>query len=304
MMLEVRDLKLIEAISRQGTMTRASADLHVSQSALSHQLCDLERSVGAPLFRRLPREMTLTPQGERLLAAARVVLGELLEAERALKDASVDSGVLRISTECYTCYHWLPGSLTVFEREFPRVEVQVVVEATRAPLEALREGRIDIAIVTAAKGRQRIETRPLFRDEVVVLMSTRNRLTGRSFIRPADFADQHLLTYSVPDQRLSIFSDVLNPAGVRPAKVFKLELTEAIVEMVKANRGIAVLARWAVAPYLDSTSLKAAPLTKRGRFRDWCGVVAASKKRPKYVDAFLDVLAARCVPKFGWPAAV
>src|SRR5215471_17783798 len=164
MMLEVRDLRLVEAISRKGTMTRAATDLNVSQSALSHQLAQLERTAGSPLFRRTARGMLLTSQGERLLAAAHVVLDELREAERALMGGAADSGVIRISTECYTCYHWLPASLTTFEQRFPRVDVQVVVEATRAPLEALREGRIDLAIVTAAKGVTRVEVRPLFRE--------------------------------------------------------------------------------------------------------------------------------------------
>src|SRR5215469_16752365 len=298
MKFEVRDLRLVEAISRKGTMTRAAIDLNVSQSALSHQLAQLERAVGLPLFRRSARGMLLTSQGERLLAAAHVVLDELREAERALMRDAADTGVIRISTECYTCYHWLPASLTRFEQRFPEVEVQVVVEATRAPLEALREGRIDLAIVTTAKTTTRVEIRPLFRDEVIVLMSSRNPLATRSYIRSADFAHQHLLTYSVAESKLSLFNDLLTPAGVRPARISRLELTEAIVEMVKANRGISALARWAAAPYLDSPLLKGVRLTKEGWHRDWSGVMTASKKRPKYVDAFLDVLVTYGTPDF------
>jgi LysR family transcriptional regulator for metE and metH len=290
-MFEVRDLRLVEAISRRGTMTRAATDLNVSQSALSHQLAELERATGSPLFRRTGRGMLLTPQGERLLATANVVLDELRKAERALRGGEANSGLIRISTECYTCYHWLPASLAAFEQRFPQVEVQVVVEATRAPLEALRDGRIDLAIVTAAKGVARVEVRRLFRDEIIVLMNARNPLANRPYIRPADFSGQHLLTYSVEERQLSLFHDILTPAGVRPARVSRLELTEAIVEMVKANRGISALARWAVAPYLDSPLLKGVRLTKAGWHRNWSGVVNASKKRPEYIDAFLDVLA-------------
>src|SRR5215470_6847175 len=148
----------------------------------------MERAAGSPLFRRTARGMLLTTQGERLLAAANVVLDELREAERALMGGSAGSGVIRISTECYTCYHWLPASLTTFEQRFPQVEVQVAVEATRAPLQALSEGRIDLAIVTAVKGVTRVEARPLFRDEIIVLMSSRNALATRPYIRPTDFA--------------------------------------------------------------------------------------------------------------------
>jgi LysR family transcriptional regulator, regulator for metE and metH len=114
----------------------------------------------------------------------------------------------------------------------------------------------------------RIEVRPLFRDEIVVPMSSRNPLATRPYIRPIDFAGQHLLTYSLEESRLSIFNELLTPAGVRPARVSRLELTEAIVEMLKANRGISALARWAVAPYLKSPLLKGVRLTKEGWHRD------------------------------------
>jgi DNA-binding transcriptional LysR family regulator len=66
--------------------------------------------------------------------------------------------------------------------------------------------------------------------------------------------------------------------------------------MVKANRGISALARWAVAPYLDSPVLKGVRLTKAGWHRDWSGVMTASKKRLKYIDAFLDMLATHGAP--------
>src|SRR5438270_13290047 len=121
MNLEIRDLRLIEAIARQGTMTRAALGLHVSQSALSHQLTDLERTAGVPLFERRPRRMVLTPEGDRLLTTAQVILQELRDAEQALRDGTRnDSGTLRISTECYTCYHWLPRCMAAFEQQFPR----------------------------------------------------------------------------------------------------------------------------------------------------------------------------------------
>ena len=119
-------------------MTRAAERLHLSQSALSHQLSELEADLGTSLFRRLPREMVLTGPGERLLRSARVVLSELQGAERDLSGLSTSGeGTLRITTECYTCYHWLPASVRPFEALYPRVDVQIVVEATRRPIEAL-----------------------------------------------------------------------------------------------------------------------------------------------------------------------
>src|SRR5262252_3814698 len=96
--LEIRHLKLIEAIAGEGTMTRAAGRLFISQSALSHQLAGLESGLGVTLFRRVPRGMVLTEAGEKLLECARTVLSAVDDACRQVSapDAA-GRGTLRIS---------------------------------------------------------------------------------------------------------------------------------------------------------------------------------------------------------------
>src|SRR5262245_16152530 len=119
MILDTRHLKLIVAISEERSVTRAGERLYLTQSALSHQLRDIEERLGTPLFNRVNKRMILTPAGERLLQSARQVLNELRRAEDDIAQiAAGDHGSLRISTECYTCYHWLPGVLKDFNRKY------------------------------------------------------------------------------------------------------------------------------------------------------------------------------------------
>src|SRR5436190_15692303 len=99
--LEIRHLRLVAAVADCGSLTRAADRLHLTQSALSHQLRDIESRLGAPLFVRLSRRMALTPEGDRILASARRVLDELRRAEddvRGMSDAG--RGVLRLCTQC------------------------------------------------------------------------------------------------------------------------------------------------------------------------------------------------------------
>src|SRR2546428_12602463 len=137
----------IPAVAEHGPLTRAGRVPHLTQSGLSRQLLDLEPRLGLPLFHRLGKRMVPTPAGDRLLVAARRTLPQLSDVEEELRRlAGGRTAILRVSTECYTCYHWLPGVLPRFVRRFPRVDVQIVAEATHHPVPALFGGRIDLAI--------------------------------------------------------------------------------------------------------------------------------------------------------------
>jgi LysR family transcriptional regulator for metE and metH len=295
MELEVRHLRLVQAIAQEGTMTRAARRLHLTQPALSHQLTGLEALVRTSLFRRTPRGMLPTAAGETLLDSAKVVLEELGRARQQLESAAVERGSLRLSTECYTCYHWLPARLRRFQRQFPQVDVHIVLEATRRPLEALASRAIDVAVLSNAPRRKGCRVYPLFEDELVAIVSAEHPLARRGRLRAADFARETLITYAVPTSQLTVFQELLKPAGVTPARVCQVELTEAIVEMVKANLGIAVLARWAVAPHL-SAALRAVPLGPSGFRRRWSAVTLATRGEPEYLRAFLELLAGDGTP--------
>ena len=289
--LEVRHLRLVEMVAKEGGLTKAANRLHVTQSALSHQLRDIEDKLGAPLFLRLNKKMLLTQAGERLLSSAPAVLDELKRAEEDIRQIALHrEGILRISTECYTCYHWLPPVLEPFARAFPRVEVRIVAEATRRPVEALLDGRLDLAITSTVTRNQKLIFKPLFKDEMVIIMSPDHPLASRSYISAKDFASEHLLVYAIPKEELTIYQKVLVPAGVSPKHVSRVELTEAIIEMVKAGLGIGVMARWAVAPQIEAGSLVGVPLTAKGLHRHWNAAMIRHKAAPPYLLKFVELL--------------
>jgi LysR family transcriptional regulator for metE and metH len=295
-MLETRHLKLIVAVSEEKSVTRAGERLHLTQSALSHQLRDIEQRLGTPLFSRLNKRMILTQAGERLLQSARQVLDELKRAEDDIAQiAAGDHGSLRISTECYTCYHWLPEMLKEFNRKFPKVEVNILLEATHHPIPALLNGKLDFAIVSDLERDKRLIYKPLFRDEMVVIMAPHHPLAARPYITAKDFAGQTLFSYSPPSES-TLYNKVLLPAGVKPARFSEVQLTEAIIEMVKAGLGVSALARWAVARQIESGMLVARPLTRKGFHRQWCAALLKNDFTPAYVTDFIELLSRRSLP--------
>src|SRR5690606_20053225 len=106
--LDRQHLAIVRAVEKQGTLTAAAQQLHLTQSALSHAIARLERSVGTPLWRREGRRLALTQAGEHLLDVANRVLPQLEHAEQALRGfARGTRGSLRIGMECHPCYQWL-----------------------------------------------------------------------------------------------------------------------------------------------------------------------------------------------------
>jgi LysR family transcriptional regulator, regulator for metE and metH len=296
MNLEVRHLKLVATVAEEGSVTRAAHRLHLTQSALSHQLRDIEDKLGVALFQRTARRMLLTRAGERLLESARRVLEELECVEEALRhEGNRREGVLRITTECYTCYHWLPSLMHAFQQTSPRVEVRIVAEATRRPVEALLEGELDLAIVSDPIKNRKVELEPLFQDELFLVTAPDHPLSRRSYVKAEDLADEHLILYCDDKRDLTIYQQVLIPAGVSPRQLSAVQLTEAIVEMVKAGLGVSAIAGWAIAPYVKSKQVKAVRLTRYGVRRHWKAATLRSPQRPGYLDDFI-ALAARMTP--------
>jgi LysR family transcriptional regulator for metE and metH len=290
--LDLRHLRLVAAVAESGGQTRAARRLNLTQSALSHQLRELESRIGCPLFIRASRRMVLTAVGERILASARRVLHEVESLERDLtaEAASGGAGVVRLATECYTCYHWLPGVVTAFRQEWPRVDVRIVAEATADPVRALLDGALDLAIVAGDVDERRLGCTSLFEDEQVVVVAPNHALATHKFIAPEELRNEHLILYTTHSSESSVLREVLRPAGVEPRQLTRVQLTEAIVELVKAGLGISVLARWAIAPQLREGSLVGVPLTARGFHRRWWAVTRPHETAPAYQQSLLDLL--------------
>ncbi len=295
--LEVRHLSLVSEIASTGSVTRAAERLHLTQSALSHQLRDIESRLGIQLFLRLGKRMVLTPPGERVLGAARRVLDEIGRTEDDLRLMSQHGkGVLRLCTQCNTGYHWLPPLLQSFHRKYPGVDVQIMVNATERPLEALLEGQIDLAIVTSEVEDKRVSTLALFEDELVAVVPPSHPFAKRAFIEADDFADEHLIVYKAERADSFIFSRVLGPAGIEPARVSQVPLTEAILELVKAGLGVSVMARWAIEPALKTGAVRALRITRRGVYRAWTAVTLKDRTEPKWQKEFLTLLSKQALP--------
>lgn len=297
MELEVRHLRLVSEVASLGSVTRAAERLHLTQSAISHQLRDIESRLGTALFYRMGKRMVVTPAGERVLRSATSILDDLRRAEEDIRQiAREGSGILRLCTQCNTGYHWLPPLLKTFNARHPRIEVQINVDATTRPVEALLEGKLDLALVTSEVDDRNVVVRPLFHDEMVLVVNPDHRLAGRKQVAATELASEHLLLYSSSRHDSFAFRRVLDPAGVEPARVSHLMLTEAILEMVKANLGVTIIAKWSVLPAITSGAVRAISISPKGMFRQWSAATVKGAAEPRHLTDFIQLLSAQALP--------
>ena len=200
------------------------------------------------------------------------------------------SAVIRIATECYTCYQWLPPVFRVIRNESPGVEINIVLDATRRPLPALLNGEIDVGIVSSSVRDRRLKLTPLFRDELIAIVARQHPWAGRTFIRAEDFATEHLLAYTASRQQNTLMRAFLIPHRVTPAGVSEIPITEALIEMVAAGFGVAALARWAAASALERGLVSALRIGPRGFYLNWHAATLRSAANIPHVRTFIRAL--------------
>jgi LysR family transcriptional regulator for metE and metH len=250
--------------------------LGLTQSALSHQIREAERRLGMDLFVQRDKRMQMTPVAVSLSDEAGRILAQLEQAEKQIvRDRGAMRHIVRIGCGAYSGYRWLPRFLKVFQQSAPDVDIEVVADATQRPLQALQDRDIDVAVTSGSPDKSTTRSVRLFRDELVLIMAPSHPLAGKEVIVATDLSDQVYISYSAIAEKGHEYERFIKPAQVSYRSMLRVELTEAIVELVIGGFGISILSRWAVSHYLRSGALAAARVTRKGLHVDW---YAAARK--------------------------
>jgi LysR family transcriptional regulator for metE and metH len=290
--LELRHLRLVSAVAEARGLTNAAKRLRLTPSALSHQLSQLEALAGAPVFTREGRTMRPTAAGEMLVEAAGRALEVVHDAEERLRGGAHHAETIRLCAHCGTCYHWLPPVVRTFQRTHKHVDLRLMPEVSRRPFEALLARDLDLVLSFDPPAGGNLSVQPLFQDEMVLLVSAEHRLAREGFVPLRELAEEHLILYCETLQDSHLAVNYLFPANIRPRRFTSLSLTEAILEMVKANLGVTTMARWAASSALKQSNIVAKRLTARGLMRTWSAVTRERPSADSALTAFIDQIRA------------
>ena len=284
--LELRHLKTLIALKESGSVSLAAKRLYVTQSALSHQIKQLEEQYELALFERKSHPLKFSAAGERLVNLALDILPKVMEAEldiARLKQG--ESGELRIAVECHTCFDWLMPAMDHFRQRWGQVELDIVSGFHTDTVGLLLSHRADWAVVSEMEDIAGVCYKPLFSYEMVGICSKDHPLANQAVWNAENFANETLITYPVPDDMLDLLRKVLHPKGINPPRRTS-ELTIAIIQLVASKRGIAALPYWAVKPYLERGYVVARKITNKGLYSNLYGAYRESDANVAYIDDF------------------
>ncbi|AKU94089.1 Transcriptional activator MetR [Labilithrix luteola] len=270
--LDTRHLRLLVALEGEGSLHAAARKLHLTPSALSLQLRELEDRLGGKLFERRWRRLHPTAAAAHLTETSRSMLTEMSRAEdeaRRLMNGS--TGTLRITMACAHSYRWLPALLKNWAVTWPSVEITIVPEAASDPLAWLRARKLDLALVSGETSKDpRIDVRPLFEDELVAVVGRGHSWFARQWVAPESFATEH---YWGPRDAFASgtpLGELLGRARVTPRKVTDIAFSSGVpVEMASANLGITVCPRWFVEDAIARRQLAPIRIGKEGLWLSW-----------------------------------
>ncbi|CAH0441535.1 LysR family transcriptional regulator [Ralstonia pseudosolanacearum] len=293
-MLEIRHLRTLIALAESGSVSRAAERLHLTQSALSHQLRALESHYGLAVVRRKGQTVELSEAGERLLELAHKVVADIQTAERDLERIKGRAaGTLRIALECHTCFDWLMPVMDAFRQRWPEVELDLVSGFHADPLALLKEGRADVVIGSERKSRQGVVFAPLFRFEILAVLPVDHPLRSRKWLEAKDFADQTLITYPVPEERIDLIRQVLAPAGIAFTRR-TTELTIAVLQLVASRRGLAALPSWGLRSYVDYEYVVTKRVGREGVWSDLYAAMARDYAQAPFAQDFIETAKSIC----------
>lgn len=293
--VELRHLRTLVALRDTGSLVEAADKVFLTQSALSHQIKELETRIGCALFVRKTRPVRFTSAGNRLLRLAEEVLPLVHSTELDLnRIAGGDSGRILMAIECHSCFEWLLPAIDVYRDAWPDVELDISSGFHFAPLPALSRGDLDLVITADPVDELGVHYFPLFSYEAQLAMSKEHELNTREWVESPDLANEVLITYPVDRSRLDIFKNFLEPQAIEPRRVRTAELTTMIVQLVASGRGVACLPNWALHEYAEKDYLHVRSLGEEGVWPTLYAAVRQDQQGAAFMQAFVEVARETC----------
>lgn len=255
--MEIRQLRYFLSAARLGSIGAAAAEHFITQPAVSLQIKKLEEEVGQKLLVRRGRRLVPSEAGTVLVARAEEVVRSLeaLESElRGFRD--LESGTLRMGNTDAASVYVLPDLYRSFHGRYPGVRIEIMVGDTQRLLDALAARQIELATATLPIQVRGFVVRPIYREELVVVVHPSDPLAKRRRTRLEDLVSHGVIAYPAGSITRGMIDDVFSAHGATLRARMEISSPEAMKQLAQAGLGSTILPRPVVASELERGMLK------------------------------------------------
>ncbi len=260
-------LRILKAISAEGSFKRAADSLYVSQPAVSLQVQNLEKQLSVPLFDRGGRRAKLTEAGHLLLNYGEKIISLCQETCRALEDLqNLQGGTLIIGASQTTGTYLLPRMIGLFRQKYPDVSVQLQVHSTRRTSWGVANGQVDLAIIggeVPAELQDTLNIIPYAEDELALILPAFHPLAQVETIQKEDLYKLQFITLDSQSTIRKVIDKVLAQYEIDPKRLkveMELNSIEAIKNAVQSGLGAAFVSTTAIEKELQMEVLHRAKI--------------------------------------------
>lgn len=288
--METRLLKAFCAVADSGHLTAAARKVHLTSSAISHSIRSLETELGCRLFERVGKRLALNQAGEQLLAQVRGPLEALDSAAEGIRHLGKWGRTrLRVGASETACEHILPGVIRELRRHFPSLELRVESGDTPELIDLLQQSKVEVALGPTPAYTAGLSMRPAFRDELMFVFAAEHAWADGRAITREEIRDQHFILCHGSSTATHLLTRHFRQLQIQPGVTMEVGSAGAIIELVKLNLGVAVMAPWTANRELAQGILKMRPLAARPVSRRWSILSLASHRMSLAEETFCRV---------------
>jgi LysR family transcriptional regulator, nitrogen assimilation regulatory protein len=260
--MDLRELRSFIYIARLRSFSRAAAELHIAQPALSRQIRKLEEELGATLLERHPRGVELTEAGHIVLKRAELLVNNVRQIRDEVQSATrALSGQIAVAVPPAAGSIILPPLLRRFRQDYPNVSVHIQEGVSSTLHNWIQQGRVDVAIMHNPPAMQTIRIESLLHEAMYVV--ERSGAAGRSGYQVQDLAGLPLLLPAYPHFTRLLVEQVAAEHGFCPEVVMEVDGTALTGDLIAAGFGYGVATYAAIHRRLVRGELRATPFLGR-----------------------------------------
>ncbi|MET9916944.1 LysR substrate-binding domain-containing protein [Streptomyces sp. NPDC006435] len=251
--MELRQLEYLVAVAEEQNFTRAAERVHISQSGISSQIRQLERELGAELFDRSSRTVTLTVAGKAALEHAHAALAAAGAVGRAVDEVTdLVRGRLTVGMVIGCTLTPLFDALAAFHEAHPGVEISLLEDSSDRLAEGVRTGAVDLALVgAAAAAPDGLEALTIISERLVAAVPAGHPLAERRQVTLRDLVAHPIVCMPPGTGLRAVFDHACAAQGLRPTIALQASAADAIADLAARGLGVAVLSDSMAAGHRD-----------------------------------------------------